>query len=167
MTNLTAVQNRALIRLKGLEKFISDEHADTLANTPATFRSKVGERDKVSVKAWVALPEAERRERILARLEVIETESEELRARFTAVRNTPPSEPASAAAVAHVPNAVVSAPIDAPQPVDASDLAGAYVACAGGCGAWVPSRSTYKPALSICSSTRRQISATTCAAERV
>jgi hypothetical protein len=154
MTNPTAVQNRALIRLKGLEKFYCDEHADTLSHTPATFRSKVGDKDKVSGKAWVALPEAERRERILARLEVIETESAELRTRFTPVRNTPPVELASAVAVAPALPAVVPAPVDAPQPVDASHLAGAYVACAGGCGAWVPSRSTYKPALNSCSNSR-------------
>jgi hypothetical protein len=148
----TPAEERALRRLSGLTKFYEDAHADTLTHTPAAFRGTTGG------KAWAALPQAERRDRVLARLIDTEKGVDELAARDTPKRYVPPVALAPAPApVAPSPASPAAAPLRPKvfQPVDASGLSGAFVACAGGCGAWITSRSTYEPALSVCPSHRR------------
>lgn len=84
-----------------------------------------------SSKAWLALSEAERRAHLLAYFTAAET----ARGAEPETTNDPP----------------------APEPEPAKARAAvAFVACAGQCGALVPSLSTYKPSLRFCSRRRGQ-----------
>ena len=134
MTTTTTTDARIQNRVRGFAKFYVSMHVDTLAHTPA------GLRRPHSAKAWVAMTEAERRAHLIAHFTIED-------AAIGAART------ARAKARGEAEEPSISRVAPAPEPETVQPIV-AYVACAGSCGAWVPSRSTYRPAVRYCSPRR-------------